>query len=184
MKEIKPSTSADRNTFQRDCYLRRQQESGEPINQAYLDMFDEMIKSSKKKFDSPESRENNLEWDLLTTEWILDKVRSSESYAQNLYAALCNNDFQRQEIMPILRDQAWGCTWRYAGGIIADMRQQGDYIDWYCSGMAGGDEPGVYQEAHDLRRKQYVPEGVITDEVAQDLLKLGWKSVDIPDDRA
>lgn len=134
-----------------------------------------------KRFESPESRENNLEWDLRTTEWILHKVRISDQYAQNLYAALCNNEFQRQEIMPILRDQAWSCSWRYAGGIIADMQQQGDYIDWYCSGISGGDEPGVYETGQDLKRKQFVPEGVITDEIAQDLFKLGWKAVDQPD---
>lgn len=95
---------------------------------------------------------HNLEYDLRSTDWILQKVRSSDKYAIDLYAALCNNDFQKQEVLPILKDQVWGCTFRYAGGIIADMRGEGSYIDWYCSG----------------------PEGHVTDEIRNDLARLGW----------
>jgi hypothetical protein len=121
----------------------------------------------------PAWRENNLEWDLRNQSWILDKARASDRYAQNLYAALCNNDFQHQAVMPILRDQHWGCSWRYAGGIVADMREQGDYMDWYCSGigdgLGNGDADGV---------KGYVGEGTVTDEIRDDLLRLGWRVVD------
>ena len=77
-------------------------------------------------------------------------------------------------VVPVLRDQRWSCTWRYAGGIIADMQQKGDYIDWYCSGIAGGDEPDVYEQAQDLQRKNHVSEGEITAEVREDFLRLGW----------
>ena len=116
--------------------------------------------------------------DLLSTQWILDKVRASDSYAQNLYAAMCNNEFQKLDVMPILKDEKWSCSWRSAGGIVADMQGKGDYIDWYCSGIAGGDEPDVYQQGHDLQRKQYVPESVVTDEIHADLERLGWRVVD------
>jgi hypothetical protein len=54
------------------------------------------------------------------------------------------------------------------------MQQKGDYIDWYCSGIAGGDEPDVYEQAQDLQRKNHVSEGEITDEVREDFLRLGW----------
>ena len=121
----------------------------------------------------PAWQESNLEWDLRSQSWILDKARTSDQYAQNLYAALCNNEFQHQAVMPILRDQHWGCSWRYAGGIVADMREQGDYMDWYCSGigdgLGNGDADGV---------KGYVGEGVVTDEIRDDLLRLGWRVVD------
>jgi hypothetical protein len=169
----KPSASPDRHTFQKEGYVKRQEEKGEPVNEDYLEYFQKVIEDHQHKFQDPESHKNNLEYDLLTTDWILDKARAAESYAQNLYAALCNNEFQRQDIMPVLRDDRWSCTWRYAGGIIADMREQGDYIDWYCSGMGSGlgngDEDGT---------KGYVSESVVTDEVRADLLRLGWTVCD------
>jgi hypothetical protein len=172
------SASPDRHSFQRQGYIKRMAETGEPANPDYLDYFEKILAENPHRFDDPASRENNLEYDLLTTDWILQKVRDSDVYAQNLYAALCNNEFQRQAVMPVLRDQRWSCTWRYAGGIIADMRQQGDYIDWYCSGIAGGDEPAVYEQEQDLQRRKYVSESVITDAVRADLARLGWSVCD------
>ena len=91
--------------------------------------FQEIIEQYNHKWDDPESRKDNMEYDLLTTDWILEKVRSSKVYAQNLYCAMCNNDFIKREMWPLLKEQTWSCSWRYAGGIIANMRQQGDYID-------------------------------------------------------
>jgi hypothetical protein len=116
-----------------------------------------------------------MEYDLLTTDWILEKVRASESYAQNLYAAMCNNEFQKLDVMPILKNETWGCSWRYAGGIIADMREQGDYIDWYCSGIRGGVDFSGENEVYD--EKKLVPEGLVTDEIRDDLQRLGWAVV-------
>ena len=105
---------------------------------------------------------NNLEYDLRSNEYIAEKCKV-DSYAQNLYAALCNNDFMRNEIWPILKEETWGCSWRYAGGIIADILQHGDYLDWYCSGIGDG-----------LGSKGYVAESVVTDEIRTDLLSIGW----------
>jgi hypothetical protein len=176
----KISKSPDRYTFQKTGYVERMEEKGEPVNEDYLDMFDKMINQHEHKFDDLQSRENNMEYDLLTTDWILEKVRNSETYAQNLYAAMCNNDFIPIKVVPILRQDPkkdfWGASWRYAGGIIADMRQQGDYIDWYCSGIRGGpiDDDGSNKAWDD---KKYVPEGKITDEIRNDLQSLGWAIV-------
>ena len=129
-----------------------------------------------------EWRENNMEYDLRSTSWICDKVKASEVYAQNLYAAMCNNDFQRNDMMPILKGQTWSCSWRYAGGILADMREQGDYIDYYCSGIR--DSTPLDDEAYNaltkeqqeyyLQSKLFVSESVVTDEIRSDLKKLGW----------
>lgn len=168
------SSSIKRYRNQRERYIQSQQKRGKPVSEDYLKLFETMEESHKTRFDDPESRKNNLEYDLLTTEWILKKVRNSEQYAQNLYAAMCNTDFIKKEILPILKNETWSCTWRYAGGIIADMREEGDYMDWYCSGISGGDEPDVYLEAHDLKHKLFVPEGVVTDEIREDLDRLGW----------
>jgi hypothetical protein len=90
---------------------------------------------------------------------------------------MCNRDWQKREVLPILKDETWSCTWRYAGGIIADMREQGDYIDWYCSGigdgLGNGDSDGT---------KGFVSEGTVTDEVADDLYTLGWVATELKDE--
>jgi len=176
----KISKSPERHTFQQQGYVKRMEEKGEPVNEDYLDLFDKIINQHEHKFDDPKNRENSMEYDLLTNDWILEKVRSKKSYAQNLYAAICNNDFQKLDVLPILKNQTWGASWRSAGGIIADMRQQGDYIDWYCSGIGGGLTQGFDGEETDEQWKSrtgYVPEGKITDEIRNDLQQLGWAIV-------
>ncbi len=177
------SKSPERHSFQKEGYVKRQAEKGEPVNEAYLDMFDQILEEHNRKFDDPKSRINNMEYDLLTTDWILEKVRADDAYAQNLYAAMCNNGFIRLEVIPVLKGEEWSASWRYAGGIIADMQQKGDYIDWYCSGIR---DIGVYapdKEHEELTEEQltrkavvdrYVPEGQITDEIRNDLQRLGW----------
>jgi hypothetical protein len=96
----------------------------------------------------------NLEFDLFNNDTILEKCKHSLVYSQNLYAALCNNRF-------FYNEEEWTCSWRMSGGIVADIRDCGeDYMDWYCSGMS--DKQG------------YVPEGVVTNEISLDLMKLGW----------
>jgi len=177
------SKSPQRHSFQKEGYVKRCEENGEPPNDDYLDLFQKILENDKNKFDDPKSRENDMEYDLLTTDWILEKVRGSKAYAQNLYAAMCNNDFTKREMWPILKEEKWSCSWRYAGGIIADMRQEGDYIDWYCSGMGGlnmehdGDETNEQWQ----KRTGYVPETVVTEEIEQDLYRLGWLVVKYSD---
>jgi hypothetical protein len=97
----------------------------------------------------------SLEHDLIKSDYITDKCVKSESYSQNLYSAMCNNLFYKN-------DEEWSCSWRYAGGILADLRNVGEsYIDWYCSGI-GNHNDG------------YVGESFVTDEIRSDLLQLGW----------
>jgi hypothetical protein len=172
-----PSKSPDRHSFQKESYIKRQEEKGEPVNEDYLNFFEQIINQHDHKFDDPQSRKNNMEYDLLTTDWILEKVRISDSYAQNLYAAMCNNNFQKRDLWPILKEETWGCSWRYAGGIVSDMRQEGDYINWYCSGIRGG-PLGDAEDESEWDQKKYVSESVVTDEIRNDLFKLGWLVVD------
>ena len=177
---LKISKSPDRHTFQKEGYAKRMSEKGESLNQDYLDMFDDVINQHNTKFEDPATHVNNMEYDLLTTDWILKKVRVSDNYAQNLYAAMCNNDFIPMSVVPILRQDPdkdyWHCSWRHAGGIIADMQEKGDYIDWYCSGIGnaelGNGLDGTVPDITDGR--DYVPEGRITDEIRNDLQSLGW----------
>lgn len=178
------SKSPERHTFQRDGYIRRQAENNEPVSTSHMKMFDDLKEQEDHKFDEPESRENSMEYDLRTTKWILDKVRDDDVYAQNLYAVMCNNDFMKADVWPILKKEKWSCSWRYAGGIIADMQQKGDYIDWYCSGIRNDiseEEIAKFNDDQMAFYKQtlaYVSEGFVTDEIREDLLKLGWIVLD------
>ena len=98
---------------------------------------------------------------------------------------MCNMQFTKLAVIPILKEQRWSASWRHSGGIIADMREQGDYIDWYCSGIGNeeygngldGTKPKVDSDGRD-----YVPEGVVTEEIRADLQKLGWFPVPWDDD--
>jgi len=96
----------------------------------------------------------DLEKDLYKSDTIANKAIHSSVYAQNLYAALCNNRF-------FYNDEQWSCSWRHAGGIVADLVDtNGDYIDYYCSGISD--------------RNGFVTEGFVTDEIRLDLIRLGW----------
>ena len=122
-----------------------------------------------------------MEYDLRSTKWICDKAKAEEYYAQNIYAAICNNDFIKNDVWPILTDKRWSASWRSAGGIVANMIEKGDYIDWYCSGIRGELSDEEYENMTPDEKKRYrymqtkfVSESVVTDEVREDLLKLGW----------
>ena len=151
--------SPNRHTFQADGYLKRCAEEGKEPNPGYLQMYEDAKSRAIEQEADTEWQKDNLEWDLRTSDKLCVKVKDDE-YAKKLYAALCNTDWLRTELIPLLRQSPekdfWGCSWRYAGGIIADMRQEGDYIDWYCSGN----------------------EGYIDPEVSEDLKELGWQGID------
>ena len=182
----KISKSPNRNTFQLDGHIRRAGEKGQVPNPDYIAMWENMKVSIAEQEASEEWKQNNMEHDLRSTEWICNKVKASDNYAQNLYAAMCNMQFQQQQVWPVLKNDRWSCSWRHAGGIIADMREQGDYIDWYCSGI-GNKEAGFgldgYTPTPDPDGRDYVPEGIVTEEIRADLLKLGWVPVDWEDEK-
>lgn len=179
------SKSPDRYTFQAKLY--EEQLEAKP-NDEYAKRMLEWLNSVRNSAANNECndtwKEHNLEYDLRSTDWILEKVRTDEAYAQNLYAALCNNSFIKNDVWPVLQDKKWGCSWRYAGGIIADMRQEGDYIDWYCSGIGTEVSDEEYAEFTPEQKnryeivKSYVSESTVTDEIKNDLLRLGWLVVE------
>jgi hypothetical protein len=166
------SSSPQRYTFQAESYIKRCEEQNVEPSEDYLNIYKSARQRDVDNMNDPEWQKNNLEYDLRTTDWILGKVRASESYAQNLYAAMCNRDFMKLDMIPILKEQKWHCSWRYAGGIIADMKGEGDYIDYYCSGI------GSHESGYGLSGKPgngYVSEGTVTEEIEADLLKLDWR---------
>ena len=180
------SSSPDRNTFQKEGYVKRCEEKGEEPNSDYMDMFKTWREQDQANVIDPEWQKDNMEYDLRSTQWIIDKTKSDDVYAQHLYAAMCNNDFTKNDVWPILTEKRWSCSWRHAGGIIADMQGKGDYIDWYCSGIRDAkilddDEfsslTKEQQESY-IQGKKFVPESCVTDEIREDLLKLGWIVID------
>lgn len=80
------------------------------------------------------------------------------TFAQHLYSALCNTDlYYQDDPTPV------GCSWRTAGGIVADLRDQNeDYVDFYCSDVAG----------------------VVYPEIAEALATIGWRAVPIEEDES
>ena len=186
----KLSKSPERGTFQATKYIERQAEKGlTPENDqdtlAMIEFYDSWKVQAEDREKDPNWSKNNLEYDLRTCDWILNKVRNDDAYAQNLYAAMCNNEFQKIEPWLILKEDTWSCSWRYAGGIIADMQEKGDYINWYCSGIRNDLDDSVKEGWSDLERHRYetiyaryVGEGHVTAEITDDLLKLGWTVVD------
>ena len=184
------SRSKERNTFQSQKY--RGIFDKDPTNteaKAMIEMYDEWSRRDLVREADSEWAKHNLEYDLRSTNWILEKTRESRVYAQNLYAAMCNQDFTQNDVWPLLQDKRWSCSWRHAGGIIADMRQEGDYIEWYCSGIQEPDSmlPEVFnnltaeQQTQYKEVQAYVAEGIVTDEIRADLLRLGWIPATQPD---
>ncbi len=115
----------------------------------------------------------DLEQEIKNTDAIVSKVCGDKHYAQNLYAALCNNAFRKMDVLPILQDQAWSCTWRYAGGLVADIVGERDYLNYYCSGIILGDP-----EEAQKNERTWAPEGKVTDEIRSDLESIGWMVIE------
>ena len=175
---LKISKSPDRYSFQAESSKKKLEENPNDADaRGLVDFYENWKREADLRELDPEWQKNNMEYDMRTCDWMLAKVRASEGYAQNLYAAICNNDFIKLEVVPILRQDPkqdfWGASWRSAGGIVANMREEGDYIDWYCSGIRGGPLGGADDESA-WDNKGYVPEGMITDEIRNDLQRLGW----------
>lgn len=121
------------------------------------EIYKEINLANRRRETDTEWRENNLEYDLRTSDILCKKVKSN-AYAELLYAALCNTTWQRREILAVLKNDTWCCSWRYAGGIIADMREHGGYLDFYMTDLS-------------------IELGTVTEEVRADLYELGWYQV-------
>lgn len=178
------SKSPERNTFQARNYREKLELDPTDENaRQMVDWYDQWEQDQAMREQDPAWQKDNMEYDLRTSELMLAKVRASDGYAQNLYAAMCNNEFQHNDVWPILTDKTWSCSWRHAGGIVADMQEKGDYIDWYCSGIRN-DADTTDEEFQAMSKEQqeqflylknnYVGESFVTDEIREDLLTLGW----------
>ena len=115
----------------------------------------------------------NLEEEIKKDSEIIALCKDIE-IAKDFYRALCNmrwkksgvpEDVQIMEKLQGYEPGVWSCSWRYAGGIIADIRNENhgtseDYIDFYCSG----------------------DEGYVSETVEDCFNRLGWIKQPYPDD--
>lgn len=108
-------------------------------------------------------RDFNIEDDLRRSDKMMHKVQTYR-YAQALYAALCNVEWIPKDTMQLLKSEGVIVSWRYAGGVVSRMRDTGDYMDFYCSGI----------------NDECYPEGTVTDEIRSDLNELGWVPKELP----
>lgn len=91
-----------------------------------------------------------LKTDLMRNPVIRERLTDT-LFASQLYSALCNikwfktNLKSDDDVIDALKgkDNSWSCSFRYAAGLVADIRNDviygndEDYMDWYCSGPAG-----------------------------------------------
>lgn len=78
-------------------------------------------------------------------------LAQSDLLAALLYGALCNTLWKHTA-----SGVEWSCSWRSAGGIVAALRGEGDYLDWYCS----------------------TGEGLVDEQVLVEIRALGWELVE------
>ena len=106
----------------------------------------------------------NLELDLRRAAAVIDRIRHEDVYAQNWYAALCNNDYAPKDVWGILSNVVWSCSWRYAAEMISDIREDESHRDWYGSGSG----------FHGIDFCGFVEESYVTEEIESDINDLGW----------
>jgi len=145
---MKYHTSPERFSF-----LKNNKENDLSLTPEQKQEWASYVEQCRANDSIPNTTQPCLEHDLRYSETIANKCKNSDSYSQNLYAALCNNEFVKNDVN-------WHCSWRHSGGIVSNLREEGDYIDWYCS--------GIHVES------PFVEEGSITEEVRKDLENLGW----------
>jgi hypothetical protein len=63
-----------------------------------------------------------------------ERVRTDDVFAHELYGALCNTRWRRQDA----NTEPVSISWRYAGGVVSHLACKGGcYLDYYCSGNEG-----------------------------------------------
>ena len=183
------ASSPDRGNYHIECEFKSVKSGVKTMDQAQqmIDFYKSWQIRRQELEETDEWKLNNMEYDMRTSEVMVNKAKRCRVYSQNLYAAICNNDFIKNDVWPLLQGKTWGASWRSAGGIVANMREEGDYIDWYCSGIRNDYEEldddqyqslSKEQQESYIQSKRFVAEGVIVDEIRKDLFDIGWLPVE------
>lgn len=98
--------------------------------------------------NTTESKLSNFQDDL--TNLFGDRMRSDEEFCKNIWSALANVIWRN------IDGAEASYTFRAAGGLIAEIIDGGDYMDWYCCG----------------------PDSVVSEEIAKGLASCGWSHHD------
>jgi len=73
----------------------------------------------------------DLEAALKSDAAFLERVKDLD-FAKTVYATFCNREWINGS------GDRWSCSWRYAGGLVAEARDEGeDYLDFYLDDLAG-----------------------------------------------
>lgn len=81
-----------------------------------------------------------------------ERIKTDDAFCVDLWCALANVDWYHPA-----SGTEFSCSFRCAGGIIAEIRGSGGYMDWYCSGPAA--------EVSDFIRRSLKKRGWICDPV-------------------
>ena len=134
----------------RQVSIRNSHKFVEELRQERIMSYEKQIDFVQVDDDHIDLKTPNLYRDIIDSDTIKSKMRASKDYCKRFYAAMCNTD-----VYKVGAEGEYGMSWRSAGGLIADILGEGDYLNWYCSGN----------------------EGFVDDEVAYDLNTIGWIAV-------
>jgi hypothetical protein len=134
----------------RQVSIRNSHKFVEELRQERIMSYEKQIDFVQVDDDHIDLKTPNLYRDIIDSDTIKSKMRASKDYCKRFYAAMCNTD-----VYKVGAEGEYGMSWRSAGGLIADILGEGDYLNWYCSGN----------------------EGFVDDEVADDLNTIGWIAV-------
>ncbi len=68
-----------------------------------------------------------------------DKIRADKETGVKLWSALANVLWEHPEHGEV------GYSFRAAGDMVAAVRRDGDYLDWYCSGPYADVAPAIWE---------------------------------------
>lgn len=83
-----------------------------------------------------------------------EKMKQDAEFCKDIWSSLANVIWKNKD------GEEYSCSFRYAGGLIAEIIGKGDYMDWYCSG----------------------PYATVSEEIEEGMKKFGWTWEHWPED--